>query len=102
MKKELKRRGSLPGENNGGGRKKSAVELVPFNRDIYKGQAVSSHQLRQTLTIGERIVDALGSPHFDSEQIFVALNGVPSNGSLSALLNILPDLEKFGKDFYKE
>lgn len=102
MKKEHKRRGSLPGENNGGGRKKSAVELVPFNRDIYKGQAVSAHRLRETLTIGETIVNALGSAHFDPEQIFEALKDVPANGSLSALLNILPDLAKFGKEFYKE
>ena len=48
----------------------------------------------------ESITNALGNPNFDSNQVFEALKEVKQNGSLNALLNILPELEKFAKENY--
>jgi hypothetical protein len=42
----------------------------------------------------------LGSPHFSSAEVLEALKDVPMNGSLQALLNILPDLEQVAKQNY--
>ena len=50
----------------------------------------------------EAIINAIGNPNFSSAAVFEALKNVEQNGSTNALLNILPDLEKFAKEKYGE
>ena len=51
-------------------------------------------------TITETLTNALGNPNFSSDQVFEALKEVNGNGSTTALLNILPELEEFAKKNY--
>lgn len=53
-----------------------------------------------TRDISETITNAMGNPNFASEKVFEALKEAPQNGSTTALLNILPELEKFAKQEY--
>lgn len=48
----------------------------------------------------ETITNALGNPNFSADKVFEALKGVEHNGSMNALLNILPELEKFARQNY--
>jgi len=50
--------------------------------------------------IKDQIINALGSPNFNSDEVFEALENIPKNGSIIALLAILPDLETFAKKNY--
>ncbi len=103
-----RRPGAPPGSNNGGGRKKSARELVRVLRQVYADQLpASGEKIRAALELLETVTNALGNPHFNSAEVFDALKDVAPNGSLTnlngsikALLNILPDLEKVGKKQY--
>ena len=54
----------------------------------------------KTILITEALTNALGNPHFSSDKVFEALKGAEQNGSINALLNILPELEKFAKENY--
>lgn len=54
----------------------------------------------KTTIITETLTTALGNPNFSSDKVFEALKGVEQNGSTNALLNILPELEKFAKQEY--
>lgn len=50
--------------------------------------------------ITETVINALGNPNFNSEKVFEALKDAPQNGSTTALLNVLPELEKLAKKHY--
>ena len=50
--------------------------------------------------ITETVINALGNPNFNSEKVFEALKDAPQNGSTTALLNVLPELEKLAKQHY--
>lgn len=52
--------------------------------------------------ITETVINALGNPNFDSEKVFEALQNIEHNGSTTALLNVLPELEKLAKRYYLE
>jgi len=52
------------------------------------------------MKIRETLINALGNPNFDSNQVFQALKDAPQNGSISAMLNILPELEAWAKKHY--
>jgi hypothetical protein len=56
--------------------------------------------LRDALDLQEAIINALGNPHFNSAEVFDALKEVALNGSIEALLNILPQLEAAAKKKY--
>jgi hypothetical protein len=93
--------GAPPGSNRGGGRKKSKDALKPWAGLIYERQHPASNaKVRAALEIIDPVVNALGNPHFSSAEVFEALKEVPMNGSLQALLNIIPDLERVGKENY--
>lgn len=96
-----RRPGAPPGSNNGGGRKKSPRELVRVLRQVYADQLpASGEKIRDALDLLETVTNALGNPHFNSAEVFDAMKDVRSNGSLNALLNILPELEAAGKKQY--
>lgn len=96
-----RRPGAPPGSNNGGGRKKSARELVRVLRQVYADQLpASGEKIRDALELLETVTNAIGNPNFNSAEVFDALKDVAPNGSINALLNILPQLEAAGKREY--
>ena len=50
--------------------------------------------------ISESVINVFGNPNFDSEIVFEQLKYLPQNGSITALLNVLPELEKLAKKYY--
>ena len=53
-------------------------------------------------SISETVINAFGNPNFNSEEVFEALKDQPQNGSTTALLNVLPELEKLAKKHYAD
>jgi hypothetical protein len=97
------RRGNQKGSNGGGGRRKSErpINPTPYGGRLYVDQGSPSAQvLRDALDLQEAIINALGNPHFNSAEVFDALKEVALNGSIEALLNILPQLEAAAKKKY--
>ena len=97
------RRGNPKGSNNGGGKRKSTREIntKPYGGRLYIDQgSPPAQQVRDALDLQDVIANALGSSHFNSAEVFDALKDVPLNGSLNALLNILPQLEAEGNKQY--
>lgn len=97
------KRGAPPGSNNGGGRKPSPIPLENWSGKLQKpadGKRYPNRKVRLAIDTLEKLTNAIGSPHFSADAVLVALKDVDPNGSLLALLNILPDLEKAAKENY--
>lgn len=50
--------------------------------------------------ISEIVINAMGNQNFNSEHVFEALKDIKHNGSTTALLNLLPELEALAKKQY--
>ena len=52
--------------------------------------------------LSESVINALGSPHFDPDKVIEAMRTLPNDGSITALMNILPEITELAKILYDE